>query len=209
MVANHLQAFMTMRGGLEIARPDGRRGTLGMLLSSDGVDRWLVTCRHVLGAGAALVIEPGHDIEQPAFAGGVRIASTSTARTTACFDCAAARIENVPWVDEILGIGPVGQPIAPQLGMRMIKAGAGTGVTEGWIDDIEADGTVVIRLPPDMPSTCRLSAEGDSGAVWVSCADHCPVALHREGNAAGIPMAKAIPFLQICQALALAVPSLP
>lgn len=206
MVANHLQPFTTMRGGIEIARADGRRGTLGMLLTSDGADRWLVTCRHVLGTGADLNVDPGHAIEQPAFVGGLPIATTSTVRLAGTMDCAAALLGNVPWLDEILGIGVVGRPVQPQLGMRVIKSGAGTGITEGWIDDTEADGTLVITVPPDMPPNCRLSAEGDSGAVWVSRDGRCPVGLHREGNTFGVALAKAVPFPLACQQLGLFVP---
>lgn len=208
MVANYLQKYTTIRGGIEIAPPDGRRGTLGMLLTSDGADRWLVSCCHVLGVGTPPVVTPGRRICQPAFAEeSTPIAATNGARTSGNLDCAAGRLlDSLPYLDEILGIGRVGQPIDAVVGMRLVKAGAGTGVTEGWVDDIDANGEIIIRLPPDVPKTCKLSHEGDSGAVWVSLYDRRPVALHREGNVDGVPFAIGIPFAEVCRRLGLRVP---
>ena len=64
-VANHRCAFRPLRAGTLIFQPDNNEaGTLGMVVTSDGVDRWGLTCHHVV-ARRDLTIVPTDRIFQP------------------------------------------------------------------------------------------------------------------------------------------------
>ena len=85
---------------------------------------------------------------------------------------------------EILGIGTASAPIAPVPGMRVVKSGRSTEITEGVINTINGN-TIEIKLHPDFPATYDLSDPGDSGAVWLEQESRAPVALHRAGTTSG------------------------
>lgn len=66
----------------------------------------------------------------------------------------------------ILGIGTPTAPIPPATGMRVIKSGRSTEITEGIISSVTG-GKVEITLRPGYPDAYALSEPGDSGAVWL------------------------------------------
>jgi hypothetical protein len=95
-------------------------------------------------------------------------------------DCAAAVIGDAGGRGLILGIGQLAAPIAPTVGMRVIKSGAETGVTEGIIARVE--GIEVTIASSNFPVDYRLSGPSDSGAVWIDAQTHSPVAMHYAGD---------------------------
>ena len=104
-------------------------------------------------------------------------------------DCAAARVvpghETRSWLLELGRPGPI---VQPRVGMRVIKSGIKTGVTEGEIVAITGD-VVEIRAPQGYPGSYDLSQRGDSGSIWCSCdiqdGTLPMVALHTGGNVTG------------------------
>jgi hypothetical protein len=69
-VANHRRVFRPVRGGIQIFQPNnGEAGTLGMVLTSDDVDRWALTCLHVLARPDATLV-PTDPVLQPDASGG-------------------------------------------------------------------------------------------------------------------------------------------
>ncbi len=144
--SNHILAYSALRGGIAIHNPlsdpnvpGGAYGTLGFIGTSDGSDRWGVSCYHVLCRKNGILgddtIEPiYHPVSQlrPA-----PVAVVSGKRASATLDCAAARVnDGVASHGQILGIGRLAAVSNPQLGKRVVKAGAETGVTEGVIVNI-------------------------------------------------------------------------
>lgn len=174
---NHNRVFRPLRGGIEIFNPRvARPGTLGMIATSDGVDRWIVSCFHVL----CTPDQAADPIYQPIDDPDKLVAAVDPGRADRAADLAAARVTGgVDAVAEILGLPPIGAPLEPEEGMRVLKSGAVTGVTEGVVT-LATPARVEIELL-DLPSDYELSDEGDSGAVWVTRAGARPVALHQGG----------------------------
>jgi hypothetical protein len=178
---NHKLSYRPLRGGVEIYNPVvDEVGTLGFIAQAreGGPGRWIVSCHHVLvGAPGRL---PGGDepVCQPAKA-SKPVATLDLARLNAALDCAAARVmDGVEAVGEILGVGRLGAPVEPAVGMRILKSGIATGVTEGVIGAV-AGTDVVIGIPCGFDANYELSLAGDSGALWVERETRRPVALHR------------------------------
>ena len=177
---NHQLTFRPLLGGVEIYVPRVNEvGTLGFLArdGADGDQRWLVSCYHVLvgGPGSAPVLAEG--VLQPA-AAPLPAAFVDALRCDPVLDCAAAKIAGGVGVTcEILGVGPIGVPADALVGMRVIKSGAATGITEGVILEIQGD-DVIIGIPEGFDPNYDLSRAGDSGALWLSREDFSPVALH-------------------------------
>lgn len=202
---NHQLTFNPLRGGIAIQNPVvGRFGTLGCIATSDGTDRWIVSCYHVLcrlsGIMPKNVLEPVFAFDDATLQTPLAMASTQKANRA--MDWAAALVTNAPVVGQILGIGRLIAPAQPVLGMRVIKAGAETGVTEGRI----------VRVLPSeveidffgMPPRYQLSEGGDSGAVWIDADTHAPVALNYKGSDWGTPeRAFARPFPMVLDDLEL------
>jgi hypothetical protein len=167
-------------GGIEIYVPRvDEVGTLGFLARDEAAneDRWLVSCYHVLVGGRDTLPVADEGVLQPASAASP-IASVDALRADPSLDCAAARIHgSTPVTSAILGIGKIGVPAEPEIGMRVIKSGAASGVTEGIIEEISGN-DVIIGGPPGFDANYDLSLPGDSGSIWVSQKDHSPVALH-------------------------------
>lgn len=189
---NHVREYRPLRGGIAVHNPrsgpdGGRYGTLGFVATTDGTDCWIVSCYHVLCRFQGQM-PPGtsEEIYQPFF----QIQSTPVAVITADradqrLDCAAALVPSGQAIGEILGLGKLGAPTAPAIGMRVIKSGAETGVTEGRILKASQDEVEIGHL--GLPSEYDLSEGGDSGALWVDAATYAPVALHYRGNDWGTP----------------------
>jgi hypothetical protein len=118
-------------------------------------------------------------------------------------DCAAARlIDGQQFALEILNIGLLAAVKEPAEGMRVIKTGASTGVTEGKITRVDGD-EVTIKPLADFPLEYQLSDTGDSGSVWVESATRSPVALHYSAQSGGGSVAFAIPLPTVLRELAL------
>ncbi len=197
---NHSLLYRPLRGGIRIANPVvAQPGTLGFAATGDGRDCWIVSCRHVLcGAGAR---EP---IYQPIDEPEALVAFTDPVRASADLDCAAALVaEGVSAAAEILGIGPPGMPLAPAEGMRVVKSGAATGVTEGVVTEVRA-GRVEIE-PVGLPEDYEISAVGDSGALWLVKKSLAPVVLHQGGSSRPRCFAYGVPVLDVLEALNLAM----
>lgn len=204
VVRNHVLPFRPLRGGIAIMNGNnGPSGTLGCIATSDGVDRWIVSAHHVLrGAGPEL----GDDepIFQPALGGAaVPIARTRRDQASLAFDIAAARVvAGVETVNEILGIGVLGPVAEPVEGMRVVKSGIATGITEGVVARVDGS-QVRIEIPAGYPSKYDLSAVSDSGAVWLEQGTAAPVALHVAGNDTGIEVAIGVRMSEVLRVLGL------
>lgn len=206
-IRNHGLSYRPLRGGIAILNPAvNESGTIGLVATSDGTDRWIVSCYHVLCSASMGAFTAGDPIYQPA----PSRAPDPIARLVAglgdpALDCAAALVE--PGTDslpEILGIGPVGPPIEPAIGMRLMKAGLATGVTEGIVTGLQGD-RVVIEAPAGFPSSHDLSDIGDSGSVWVERDTRRPVALHTSGSDFGTERAYASRIVACLERLGLTV----
>jgi hypothetical protein len=181
-------SYRPLRGGVAIANPENASepGTLGLIATSDGDDRWIVSCYHVLARSGGGGFAAGEPIFQP-YRSPVSqpVAETVTGRADPGIDCMAARVFlGVETTSEIVGLGPLQAPIEPVRGMRVLKSGIETGVTEGVVRSVDGD-RVVIAVPPGFPERYDLSGRGDSGAVWVLRESGAPVALHIAGNDTG------------------------
>ena len=197
-VANHRCAFRPLRGGTLIFQPDNNEaGTLGTFLTSDGVDRWLLTCFHVLTRSDGTLV-PTDRIVQPNLAAGV-IATLAGTMGDPVLDCAAVPL-TLPTSDEVLGIGRLMPATMPVVGMRVMKSGWKTGVSEGRIQVVNGTDVLIERLP-GYPPEYLLAAAGDSGAVWVDATTLAPVALHRRETAVGAHLAVATNFAVVLNAL--------
>jgi hypothetical protein len=152
-----------------------------MVLTSDGVDRWLLTCHHVL-AHANGTLAPTDRVFQPNAANGV-VATLAGALFDQSLDCAAALL-SVPASNEVLGLGTLAPATSPTAGMKVIKSGWKTGVSEGVIQTVNGTDVIIERLP-GYPLDYLVAASGDSGAVWVEASTLAPVALHKQESAVG------------------------
>lgn len=205
-VRNHQLMYRPLVGGIGIMNPSvNEMGTLGFIATSDGVDRFIVSCFHVLGSATDAAALDGAPVHQPTRASGPPVARVRITRADHGLDCAAAEVEpGVGCAPAILGLGPVGGALPPTVGMAVVKSGLATGITEGVIDAI--DGTRVrIKARPGFPSSYELSAGGDSGAVWLLQSSLEPVALHRGGTDFGQEIAEAVDVTAVLAALQLQV----
>jgi hypothetical protein len=201
---NHNLAYRPLRAGVAILNPIVNEiGTIGLIATSDGNDRWIVSCYHVLcrkNMGPAADNEP---IFQPVDDADKLVAITSLQRSDSGQDCAAALVDpTIGCSGEILNVGRIGGLTEPTVGMRVIKSGCVTGVTEGVITTVNGD-IVSIELPPSFPPQAELSQPGDSGCLWVARDSMKAVALHRTGSAFGTMSATAARISAVLQALQL------
>jgi hypothetical protein len=110
-------------------------------------------------------------------------------------DIAAALIlPNVGVSADILEMHQLRGVTEPVLGMRVIKSGAETGVTEGVITDM-SDELVTIESPDHMPEGYVLCDHGDSGALWVDAGSGQAVALHFMGRNGDTAYARPLPLV--------------
>lgn len=188
MIPAGQRVYRPLRGGIAIQNPVVKNlGTLGCVATSDGADRWIVSCYHVLcrlngvfPPGATEPICQPYDIRDPN-----PVAFISDARIDAILDCAAALVPNGAAIGEILGISKLSAPIPAITGMRVIKSGAETGITEGRV--VSVAGNEVEIAPLGLPADYDLSEGGDSGAIWIDAASNAPIALHYKGSEWGTP----------------------
>ena len=181
---NHSRRFRPLRGGIEVWNPKlEEAGTLGFLATDagGGPGLWLVSCYHVLVGGQDREPVNGEPIRQPCV-DCVGVAAVDDSRADRHLDCAAARLlTGVEAVAEALGLGPIRVPAEPSVGMRVVKSGATTGVTEGIIDTVDGDRVIVGRIT-GFDSEYELCGPGDSGALWLERESRSPVAVHGRGS---------------------------
>ena len=181
---NHTRQFRPLRGGIEIYNPTvGETGTLGFVArnAGGGTVRWIVSCYHVLVGGPDRRPMDGEAVLQPSAANINPVAFVDGGRADPALDCAAARIsDDTPSAGEILGIGPLCRPTEPAVGMRVMKSGAETGVTEGIVESVDGDVVTIGHIPGYDPEY-ELSLAGDSGSLWLRRSDLAPVVIHIRG----------------------------
>jgi hypothetical protein len=154
-------------------------GTLGYIGRDLSGSRWLISAYHVLCNSDLSPYTADEAIYQPAanFA-PFQVAFTRASKANAALDCAAALLNpGIVGVSAQLGLGAVSDPKAPSVGMRVIKAGAVTGTTEGLITQINGN-TILIEADPAFDPAYVLSAAGDSGSLWLEQSTRAPIALH-------------------------------
>ena len=155
-------------------------GTLGYMGRDAANNTWLISAYHVLcnsDLSAYTIDEP---VFQPAASfAPFRIASTRSAKADPTLDCAAALLDPHIEANNIqLGLGLLIAPKPPSIGMRVVKSGYATGITEGLITQINGT-TIRIEADPAFDPAYVLSAAGDSGSLWVEQDTRAPIALHR------------------------------
>lgn len=179
-------------------------GSIGCFAKDGAGDHWLVSCHHVLsGAGPAMPQPIYQPDDSP---GAVPVADFDGTKADAAFDVAAAKLRpGVAFENDWLGLGSGNlQAATPVKGMRVVKCGSRTGVTEGEVVDVEAD-RVKIGLRAGAPIRSELSAAGDSGAMWLEHGSLRPVGIHYLGNAGGAIFAYARPIDAVLLRLALSL----
>jgi hypothetical protein len=177
---NHQLLFRPLLGGVEIFNPRVNEvGTLGFIAQDVNANNqlWLVSCYHVLIGGANNAPLDGEAVLQPA-SEGTPVAFVDANRADPTLDCAAARlISTLAGSGSILGLGRISSPVSPEVGFRVIKSGATTGVTEGVIEEVNDDDVVIGHLL-GFDLNYDLSLPGDSGSLWLRWNDFAPIALH-------------------------------
>jgi hypothetical protein len=142
----------------------------------------------VLGRIDKTAFSDGEPIYQTIDNPGNLVAKVYASRADAALDCAAAKLEpGILSSGRVLELPRLTGVTEPGVGMRVIKSGCVTGVTEGVITSIQGN-DLQIGIAPDFPPQYELSREGDSGALWISADDGKAVALHRAGDAFGNPI---------------------
>jgi len=199
---NHQKGFRPLRPGIYIYNPaTGGAGTLGALATSDGADLWLISCYHVLGRADKSALTDGEAVFQPSPPNIV--ARTSAQRANALLDCAAAKcIDGITGVNEILEIGNIAAPVDPKKGMRVIKSGTESGITEGVIRDV-SEKFFSVEAPPDFPLDYSITEIGDSGALWVERESGSAVGLNLGLAGVGQPFAHAAAINEVLATLKL------
>ena len=133
------------------------------------------------------------------------MARTQVTHVDLVLDVAAARLE--PWVayrQASLGIGTIKSIVDAVVGMRVIKSGSASTVTEGVVADVQAD-RITIEPVTGYPPGYNLCDSGDSGAAWLDVDSRRIVAVHVRGNDTGSEVAYAALARAALKALALSV----
>lgn len=229
---NHTLIHRPLVGGIMIVNPlVNQMGTLGFIATSNGLDRWIVSAAHVLVHPVAPA--DNQPIHQPAQVHGaavtlVPVAMTKANRTDFGNDIAAAEMDpNVACDPVVLNVPTFGPNaaqaaraagggatlpshprvlplVAPHVGLRVIKSGARTGVTEGVVSGL--NGPIITIDPPiGADAGYQLSEPGDSGAVWVDAGTSIPVALHLSGTNGHPEQARGIEIAFVLQSLNLQI----
>src|SRR5262245_43725418 len=104
-MTNHNEHYRPLRGGiLIVARTENNFGTLGMVVTRTGADRWGLTCGHVLGPLPGPVPDADPVFQPDGTMAAFRIGATDAAVADAALDCAAFRIDSgIVASREILG----------------------------------------------------------------------------------------------------------
>jgi len=180
------QPYRPLVSGIRIFNEiTGSPGTLGCIALDTDDTPYIVSCYHVLGRSHSStdVVANDEPIFQSTLAlGGGIIARTRTDMMNAALDYGAAII--VPAIavsTSLLELDPIQQTATPEVGMRVIKSGAQTGVTLGIVTDVTAT-LITIESLHDAPIDYVLSEKGDSGAIWLDVDTGNAVGLHFSGK---------------------------
>ena len=182
-------------GGMRIMNAsDSGSGTLGgWVCERESGEDMILSAWHVLAspwhkAGGQILHRPS----LPAKSTGEEIATFARHALRADLDAAVARLNDRRAIrNQQLGIGAVRGLSWPVLGAKVIKSGAGSGVTTGTIVGVEGQAMQnfagirrlirhIIQIAPESNGT--LSDYGDSGAWWLERDTLEAVALHFAGN---------------------------
>jgi hypothetical protein len=170
-----------------------------MVVTSNGLDRWFLTCRHVIARQNGTIVA-SDTILQPDAAAGI-IGDLSQVVADVTLDCAAFKL-TVGASDDVLGVGKLALHAAPIVGMRVLKSGWKTGISEGRIQQVNGNEVVIERLP-GYPPDYSLATLGDSGAIWVEAGTLAAVALHCRETAVGPQLAMASDIRSVLRTLTL------
>src|SRR5437879_1356128 len=198
------KAFPTLRGGIRILNPvEGRPGTLGLVCTRDGVDRWIVSCYHVLCRMNRAPFLDGEPIYQPIDDAQNLVGRLVMGMANSVADVAAARvIPGRETASDIIGLPAVVGVEDPVAGMEVIKCGMTTGVTDGVIESVNGNR---VRIKPRVgyATDYSISRVGDSGAIWINRNTAATVAMNQAGEDTGEEVAFAIPFRVVLSTLGL------
>jgi hypothetical protein len=162
-----------------------RPGTLGCIARDNQGAAWIVSCYHVLARvkGAISEFQDNEEIWQStAEQGGSKVAVTATAMADERLDVAAARVlDDVDVCGDVLELHDVKGVGRAVEGMRVLKSGADTGVTEGTVTEVVGS-LVTIGVAEHMPREYVLCDHGDSGAIWMDANTGLGVAIHFAGR---------------------------
>jgi hypothetical protein len=159
----------------------GNPGTLGCIGLDDQGNPWIVSCYHVLGRSRHFVSIVGNDepiLQATADVGGGVVARTRITRMNSVLDYGAAIV--VPEIDvsaSVLELDKLQRIADAEVGMRVVKSGAATGVTIGVVSEVTPV-LIKIEKPAESPNDYVLSDHGDSGAVWLDAQTGNAVGLH-------------------------------
>jgi hypothetical protein len=177
----HDLQYRPLRAGTSIMNGRMREpGTLGFIGHDAAGAAWIVSCYHVLcDTGLGLYVSDDAVFQPAAAAAENRVAVTSRTKADAALDCAAAKIDpGIAVTNAMLGIGDLAGVNAAAVGMRVVKSGGESGITEGVVTAVSAT-QISVRVDPTFPLTYELSAPGDSGSAWLEQGTRKVVALHR------------------------------
>lgn len=170
-------------------------GTLGGLVEDKETGETMILSNwHVL-AGSAYAPK-GLSVFQPGYGDGGNyqntIAMLERHAMNKGIDAAVAKLNELrQWSVDQLDIGPVTGSSKPSFGMRVVKSGRKSEVTQGMIDGFDGEYPIryagmshtikhVNRIIPQ-PGNNQVSAKGDSGSWWLEEDTHNAVALHFAG----------------------------
>jgi len=195
MAETALSTCRELAGGAAIANAAGRIFTLGGKVRDRRTGEvMLLSCWHVLADAWArgenvLIYQPAAAENHPP----EMLAEFTRSAISCGLDAAVSRLKNgVQLRNEQRSLGQVTGVALPQLGMRVQKSGAGTGVTSGIITGIRGYAMPryanrqqlvgpLVCITPENPAP-KISATGDSGAWWLESATQRAVALHFAGG---------------------------
>ena len=185
--------------GYSVGHVNITAGTLGAIVQKDG-KLYILSNSHVLAEGGLAQI--GDSILYPGPADGGKMPENLIG-TLADFkpfivggayvntaDCAIAAINPNRLPDMLLEINGIGLPkgtIAPVRGMKVMKSGRTTGLTEGEIKDVHFRFTLSYQGVGDVNYTdqvlcSRYTAPGDSGSLVIDKDSGMAVGLHFAGG---------------------------
>lgn len=174
----------------------GSPGTLGFIGVGPDSGQFLVSCYHVLGRlrGSSDPVSDQEAIWQSGGLASEMVALTNLERMNARFDIAAARLlPGIAVSADILTLGPIRGVAAATEGMRVLKYGAETGLTEGFVTSVSST-LIEIESDPDADEEFLLVDHGDSGALWITPEGEA-VAMHFQGSDRTRAFARPVPFV--------------
>ena len=181
--------YVVLRGGISLG-VEGRTGTLGGSTFENGslldvmLTNWHVACEEVncsAGTGVQPGVFDGAGSERPV---GRVLRSVLDEKV----DCAVLGLNGVAFLERTVhGVGPLGVPVAAELGMAVQKVGRTTGVTTGTITDIDADVDVEVASGgggSTFHHEGQIEFEGDDGMIQRG--DSGSLLLEMNGNVVGL-----------------------